>query len=227
MSEGKSDIISDQNSAGVETLKGNARRHFLRGTAALISAALLLSAGVFHKFFRFFFGPRLSEAEEGNLLEARLSRMQETIELEKLELERQHDEYILVARLDSLEAQTGKYFTDYQMRPALAFLGANGLPILLSAKCTHLGCTVGNKVNDKDQILCPCHISYFDIKTGDPNPGAPAKSPLDHIGWVLMDKDKKIIASCNADGKTTGNLNHAAIQDTSVYISKRAEVSSS
>jgi Rieske Fe-S protein len=227
MVEDKPDVIAEQSSLTLENLKLNARRHFLRGAAALIAGAFLLSVGIFDKFFRFFFGPRLSKAEEEHLLEERLNRMQETIGLKKLELERQHNDYILIARLDSLETKTGKYFIDYQMRPALAFLGDDGLPILLSAKCTHLGCTVGNQVNDNDQILCPCHISYFDVKTGQPNLGAPAKIPLDHLAWVLMDKDKKVIAARSADGKTTGNLGRLAVQDTTVYITQKLGVSTS
>jgi nitrite reductase/ring-hydroxylating ferredoxin subunit len=103
----------------------------------------------------------------------------------ELEMEREGSNYILVAALSHLNASKGKYFVDYEMQPDLAFLGANGLPLLLSAKCTHLGCTVGNNVNDHGQILCPSHISYFDIKTGQPNHGSPAKAPLPHIGWVL------------------------------------------
>jgi nitrite reductase/ring-hydroxylating ferredoxin subunit len=202
-----------------------ARRHFLKGGTSFALGALLLWAGICDRFFRFFFGPRLSEADENELLESRLSRLQDTIVLKKLELERQHNQYIYIASLDSLDAKNGHYFVDFQMRPALAFLGDDGLPILLSAKCTHLGCTVGNKVNESNQILCPCHVSYFDIKTGEPNAGAPAKLPLDHIAWVLMDKDKKIIATRSASGKTSGNTTPLSSKGANVYMPKSLEAS--
>jgi nitrite reductase/ring-hydroxylating ferredoxin subunit len=221
------DVNDENESVKLENLNQKARRHFLWGAAALIAGASLLVVGAFDKFFRFFFGPRLSEADETRLLETRLERLQETIVLKKLELERQHNDFISIASLDGLDAKTGKYFIDYQMRPALAFLGADGLPILLSAKCTHLGCTVGNKVDDQDRILCPCHVSYFDVKTGQPNAGAPAKLPLEHIGWVLMDKDKKIVARRSPDGSTSGDLNASALKGTTVYIAKNSETKTS
>ncbi len=223
MVDDKPDVIAPPDTT-LDNLKVKARRHFLRGAVAIFAGGILLSVGIADKIFRFFFGPRLSEADETAILEERVIRLQESVALKKLELERQHNDYILIASLDSLQAKSGKYFIDYQMRPALAFLGEDGLPILLSAKCTHLGCTVSNTVNDNNQILCPCHVSYFDIKTGQPNAGSPAKLPLDHITWVLMDKDKKIIAWRTAGGKTTGNLDPLAIKGTSVYVPKSKEV---
>ena len=115
---------------------------------------------------------------------------------------------------------TGKYFIDYQMSPALAFLGKDGLPDLLSAKCTHLGCTVGKQVDAQGKILCPCHVSYFDVTTGQPDANSPAKLPLPHIGWVLMDKSGKVIASRSSAGVTSGDTSINAIKDSSVYIAK-------
>ncbi|HYI59006.1 MAG TPA: Rieske (2Fe-2S) protein [Microlunatus sp.] len=44
-----------------------------------------------------------------------------------------------------------------------------------SAICTHQGCPVGS-VED-GQIICPCHMSHFDITSGDPVSG-PAQEPL-------------------------------------------------
>ncbi len=224
MAEDSGDTVA-KTDLGESSLERNAqaRRRFLRGAVALASGAFLLSIGIADKFFRFFFGPRLSQSEEGELLETRLKRMQETVALKQLELERQHNNYIFVAELSDLQATTGKYFIDYELRPALAFVGRDGVPILLSAKCTHLGCTVGNQVNERNQVLCPCHVSYFDIETGKPNPGAPAKLPLEHISWVLMNKERRIIAGRSADGKGTGNLSGNYPPDTAVYIVKNTE----
>ncbi len=217
------EALLDSDSATPNKLVLQARRDFVTGTVAFFAGAVLLSIGVFTKLFAFFFGPRLSEVEERKILETRVKRLEDTVALEKLELERQHNEYILIARLDGLDRTTGKYFVDYEMRPALAFLGDDGLPILLSAKCTHLGCTVGNKVNEHDQVLCPCHISYFDVKTGQPNPGAPAKLPLAHLSWVIKDNNQKIIAQRTATGKTVCDIKGAILPGACVYLAKHLE----
>jgi len=208
--------------SGQTPLNDEARRHFLQGGIAVAAGLVLLSIGALDKVFRFFFGPRLTEQEETTILRAHVKYSEQTLSLEKLELEREHNNYIFVAALADLDQTTGKYFIDYDMGPALAFLGSDGLPDLLSAKCTHLGCTVGNQTNDKGQVLCPCHVSYFDIKTGAPTPDSPAKTPLPHLGWVLMDKQKKVLASRSAAGEISGDIGHAKQQGADVYIQKTA-----
>jgi Rieske Fe-S protein len=90
--------------------------------------------------------------------------------------------------------------------------------MLISAKCTHLGCTVGSEVNAQGKILCPCHISYFDVKTGVPDVGAPAKAPLKHLSWVMMDAQGKLVASQGPEGPVKGTLDPAQINNYSVYI---------
>ncbi|MBU6454900.1 MAG: Rieske (2Fe-2S) protein [Cyanobacteria bacterium REEB67] len=154
-------------------------------------------------------------------MQERLERLKSTIGIRQLELERGQSDYILVAPLSELDKTTGKYFVDYQMRPAMAFLGKDGLPTLISAKCTHLGCTVGNQCNAQGKILCPCHVSYFDVTTGQPDPGAPAKTPLPHLGWVIKDKSGKVVASRLTSGQTTGDTKAGALEGASVYIAKK------
>lgn len=204
-------------------VKEEARRHFLRAVLGITFGGFLLSVGTASKIFSFFFGPRLSRKEETELMELRLARLQSTVDQRKLELERQAANYILVAPLSQLNADTGKYFIDYHMQPAIAFKGKDGLPLLISAKCTHLGCTVGNKVDREGKILCPCHVSYFDIESGQPNPEAPAKAPLPHLGWVVMDERGKLLASRNAKGKTTGAILPENAASARVYIVKSEE----
>lgn len=196
------------------------RRRFIKAVAATLGGASLLFVGAADKVFRFFFGPRLSRKEESKLMNLRLQRLKETERQRALELEREESDYILVAALSQLSASEGKYFIDYDMRPALAFLGSDGLPNLLSAKCTHLGCTVGNAANEQGKILCPCHVSYFDIKSGLPDPGSPAKLPLPHIGWVLKSKSGKMMAFRTADGTTQGASHPDTLKDCDVYISR-------
>src|SRR5262249_9483896 len=138
-----------------------ARRYFIKGIAGVAAGGILFGVGTADKLFRFFFGPRLSKKEETDLMASRVERLEKTIEQKKYELERQQNDYIFISKLSELDPKKGKYFIDYEMRPALAFRDANGLPLLISAKCTHLGCTVGSDVDSQGKILCPCHVSYF------------------------------------------------------------------
>jgi len=200
-----------------------ARRYFLKGAVGVAAGGTLLTVGAADKVFRFFFGPRLSEREEAKLMAIRVKRLEKTVEHKKYELERQQNDYIFVAKLSELEPRKGRYFIDYAMKPALAFKDTDGMPLLISAKCTHLGCTVGADCNAEGKILCPCHVSYFDIHTGKPNPDSPAKAPLPHIGWVLMDQDGKLVASKHADGSLTGRADPEKADTYSVFIAKYHE----
>ncbi len=198
-------------------IKEEARRHFIKGGFGIAIGAFLLSFGALDKVFRFFLGPRLSLQAEAEQMEAKLKRLEATTDQRKLELERQRNDYILVSKLSDLKSDLGKYFIDFEMRPAIAFKGSDGLPLLISAKCTHLGCTVGNQVKD-GKILCPCHVSYFDIVTGQPNAEAPAKAPLPHLNWVLMDTKGKVLATKSSSRNTT--LPDEVMAEARVYIKK-------
>jgi nitrate reductase gamma subunit len=209
-------------SAESAMIEHESRRYFIKGMVGIAAGGALLSVGAMDKVFRFFFGPRLSRREEAEIMATRLKRLQATASQKQLELERQQTNYILVESLSKLNDTKGKYFIDYEMRPALAFKGSNGLPILLSAKCTHLGCTVGNDVTD-GKILCPCHVSFFSIETGQPDANAPAKAPLPKVPWVLMDTKGAIVASCDSAGRISGNTALDAIKNTNVYITKNLE----
>jgi Rieske Fe-S protein len=155
-------------------------------------------------------------------MSVKLKRLEQTAEQKKLELERKESNFILIAALSDLTESEGKYFTDFDMQPALAFAGKDGYPILISAKCTHLGCTVGNTLNAEGKILCPCHVSFFDIYTGMPNPDSPAKAPLPHVNWAVMDRKGKIIAAANKVGKVSGKLNllSSMRSELNLYVSK-------
>jgi len=195
------------------------RRRFLLGSgAALLGGGLLALLGL-DKLVPYLLGPRLSPEQQSELLETRLGRQQATAEQQQLALERTRNESIKVAGLAELSPTVGKYFIDYEMLPAMAFLGPDGLPQLLSAKCTHLGCTVGNQVKD-GRILCPCHISYFDITTGKPTPGSPAKLPLPILGWVVRDASGREVASRAPGGKVRGQIEPGSLPSYSVYIVK-------
>ena len=199
------------------------RRLFLRASLGMAGAGVLLSVGVFDKFLHFFRGPRVTPEEDAKLLKTRLDRLQLTVEERSLELERIQSEQIFVAKVGELSPKDGKYFIDYKMRPALAFRDEAGLPRLISAKCTHLGCTVANSVDSAGRLLCPCHMSYFDVKSGAPQEGSPAKAPLPFLGWVLVDPNGKTVASQGPDGKLEGKPDPATLDVCSVYIAKHYE----
>lgn len=212
-----------QQAAPVVRAAEESRRLFLKGAIGLGSAGGLLTLGVMDKFVRFFSGPSMTTEEQAALLKKRLERLEMTAEERDLELERLRNDYIFVASLKDLSPQTGKYFIDYQMRPALAYRDASGLPQLVSAKCTHLGCTVSSAADASGRLLCPCHMSYFDMKTGVPQPGSPATKPLPILGWALMDDAGKILMSRSPDGRSEGEVPAEKLDSCGVYIAKRYE----
>ncbi len=197
-----------------------ARRHVLHGVSALAGASALLSLGVLDKFARFFRGDSMSADQRERLMERKLERVRETETERALEVERMKRDLIPVGRLTELKAKNGLYFIDYQMRPALAFLGEGGLPLLISAKCTHLGCTVASDVDDQGRILCPCHMSYFDVRSGEPSEGAPAKAPLAHLGWVIREGET-VVASQLPGGAVEGTIDPTRAESYEVCIARK------
>lgn len=196
------------------------RRLFLKAMLGTSASVALLSLGTLDKFLKYFLKQDLTDAEEEHLLSKKLQRLKQSAEERELELERMSKDSIFIAKTAELSNTKGKYFIDYQMRPALAFKDRDGLPILISAKCTHLGCTVGQDVDAQGRILCPCHISYFDIKTGTPSAGSPAKAPLDHLAWALKDMGGNVLLSQDAHGRREGAINPAQLQESLLFIVK-------
>jgi nitrate reductase gamma subunit len=198
------------------------RRLFLRGAAGMAAAGGLLSVGVTDRLVMFFRGPRMTREEEAGMLARRLERMKVNAEERQLQLDRMREDYIFLGPLAQLDPKQGRYFTDYNMRPALAFRDAStGLPILISAKCTHLGCTVAGQVDADGRLLCPCHISYFHLDTGRPTPGSPAQHPLPILGWVLRDAAGKEIARKRPNGAIEGTPSPESLQAASVFIARQ------
>ncbi len=196
------------------------RREFIKGAIGVAGAGGLMTLGVSEKTLNFFKGPRPDAEAETALLQKKLIRLQLTAEERAYELERQRSEAILVGRYADLSETKGRYFIDYAMAPGLAFRDKDGVPLVLSAKCTHLGCTVGSDVDAQGRILCPCHISYFDIRTGQPNSGAPAKNRLPEIGWALLNPAGKAVLSRRPGQPVQGKADAAALAQCSLYITK-------
>lgn len=202
------------------TVRAESRREFLKGAAGVTGATGLLALGVSSKAVNFFKGASTDPEAESALLEKKLQRLKLTAEERAYELERQRNSMILVSTYAELDPVKGKYFIDYAMAPGLAFKGKDGMPIVLSAKCTHLGCTVSSTLDNNGRVMCPCHISYFDILTGMPNDGAPAKAPLPPIAWALVDAAGKVVASRAAGQPVAGALAPDALAQCSLYITK-------
>ena len=199
------------------------RRHFLHGLLGIGAGVTLLTAGVMDKFYHFFRGPIMTPEQEEALLQKRLDQLQMTAEQRALQLERMRSDFIHVAKLGELSPRSGKYFIDYQMRPALAFRDTTGMPLLISAKCTHLGCTVAQDLDSAGRILCPCHMSYFDLQTGAPVPGAVATDPLPHIGWILMDVEGNIVSRQRPGAPREEMPTIDNLEQLDVYIAKEFE----
>ena len=78
--------------------------------------------------------------------------------------------------------------------------------IALSLRCTHLGCSVSWNA-DKNEFICPCHSSAFDIRGNVINP--PASRALDmhpviiENGLVKVDNGTRIERKRFDDGQLT------------------------
>jgi len=197
------------------------RRVFVKAACGLGFSLFLLSLGSLEKFLKFFSKQDLTKDQQEHILSEKIQRLKQTAEEQELQLERLSKDSIHVAELDSLSPIKGIYFIDYLMRPALAFSDDDGLPIVISAKCTHLGCTVGQNADPQGQILCPCHLSKFNIKTGAPVLGSPAKSPLPHLGWALMDVKGNTLLTRDPQGKQVGTTDMDKLAGSSLYILKK------
>ena len=202
------------------TARADSRREFLKGAVGVTGATGLLAIGVSSKAVNFIKGASSDSEAESALLEKKLKRLELTAEERRYELERQRNTMILVAPYTELDAAKGKYFIDYAMAPGLAFKGKDGMPIVISAKCTHLGCTVSSTLDGEGRVMCPCHISYFDITTGKPNEGAPAKAPLPRIGWALVDGAGKVVASSAPGHAPEAPPTPELLARCSLYITK-------
>jgi len=203
--------------------RADSRREFLKGGLGIAGASGLLAIGVSEKAVNFFKGPAPDGEAEAMLLQKKLVRLQLSAEERALELERRRSTFIQVARQADLSEVKGHYFIDYDMAPGLAFKGSDGWPIVRSAKCTHLGCTVGSEIDAQGRILCPCHISYFDVRTGQPNAGAPATVPLPEIGWALMDGAGTIMARKEPGQPIQGASDPMPLAGCTLFLTKPAD----
>ena len=167
------------------------RRSFLKWFSfALISLGLLF-INLIKKISEYIIGPKLTPNQEAKLIEEKIKNLERSLTLDKLREERLLKNKIFICEVKDLRKKEGFSFVDFNVKPALAFKGNDGNPVLISSVCTHLGCTVQNKLT-KGKLLCPCHISYFELETGKALEG-PAKVPLPMIPYIIEDEKVYII----------------------------------
>ena len=170
------------------------RRDFLIWMPVSVISFVGIFGNLLNKLLSYIIGPKLTIEQETKLIEKRIQNLEQTVSLEKLREERLLKNKIFICDLKDLKKKEGVKFVDFSLKPALAFRGKDDEPVLISSVCTHLGCTVQNKLN-KGRLLCPCHITYFELDTGKVLAG-PAKSPLPMIPFVI--EGEKVLIIKNA-----------------------------
>ncbi len=87
---------------------------------------------------------------------------------------------------DKLKPGSAFTFADAKSgEPRMLVRMENGEFSLLSAKCTHNGCTVGYKP-EAGRLICPCHGSVFAFEDGAVI-GGPAEDPLPKLKVKVVD----------------------------------------
>jgi cytochrome b6-f complex iron-sulfur subunit len=76
--------------------------------------------------------------------------------------------------------------------PGLLYVTKSGENGAVSAKCTHLGCTVewNGEADEKTPLRCPCHESFFSLD-GTAISG-PAKAPLTRYAVTRSGSEAKL-----------------------------------
>ena len=167
------------------------RRDFLIWLPVAIISLIALAINLISKLWSYISGPKLTVEQEAKLIEKRILNLERTTYFERLKEERLLKNKIFICNLKDLNKNEGLAFVDFNLKPALAFKGKNEKPILISSVCTHLGCTVQNKLT-KGRLLCPCHITYFELATGKALEG-PAKTPLPMVPFVVENEQIYIV----------------------------------
>lgn len=168
------------------------RRNFIVWLSVGVASFTALALDLLQKVFLYILGPRTSVMGESKLIENRIRNLEATDVLERKRYERVLNSKIFICELKDLNQDKGIPFVDYDLKPALAFMGTKGKPVLLTSVCPHLGCTIQSKL-ENGRLLCPCHISYFDLDTGRPLEGpTPLNVPLKKIPFVV-ENDKVYI----------------------------------
>jgi ubiquinol-cytochrome c reductase iron-sulfur subunit len=87
--------------------------------------------------------------------------------------------------------------TDVVTMPGRETWGPKGY-VAYSKMCTHAGCPVGLYQQLTQQLLCPCHQSLFDVKTGANPVFGPAPRPLPQLP-LMIDSGGFLVAQAGYD----------------------------
>jgi ubiquinol-cytochrome c reductase iron-sulfur subunit len=87
--------------------------------------------------------------------------------------------------------------TDVVTMPGRETWGPKGY-LAYSKMCTHAGCPVGLYQQLTQQLLCPCHQSLFDVKTGANPVFGPAPRPLPQLP-LMIDSRGFLVAQAGFD----------------------------
>lgn len=151
------------------------RRDFLRGTAVCTAAC---AAGAF--------GLQLAGCA-GTDSQNRATGDQSAAGAASIVATANDDGTLTVAGGGTLKPGAALLFTLPQnQEPAFVFVAANGDLRAVSAKCTHVGCTVEWQSGEQ-QFVCPCHKSRFSAQGAVLN--GPAKLPLPRFAARAQGKD--------------------------------------
>jgi ubiquinol-cytochrome c reductase iron-sulfur subunit len=82
-------------------------------------------------------------------------------------------------------------------KPGRETWGPDGY-VAFSKVCTHAGCPVGLYEAETEQLLCPCHQSLFDVRTGCTPIFGPAPRPLAQLP-LFVDGDGYLRAQADYD----------------------------
>jgi nitrite reductase/ring-hydroxylating ferredoxin subunit len=84
--------------------------------------------------------------------------------------------FVVVGRADDLEEGGMRAFDVQGTRIAVAHV--NGAFHAFDDTCTHMGCSLAEGDLEETTVICPCHGSEFDVRSGAVLQG-PAREPVD------------------------------------------------
>jgi 3-phenylpropionate/trans-cinnamate dioxygenase ferredoxin component len=85
-------------------------------------------------------------------------------------------EFVAVSRVDDLEEGGMKAFDVRGTKVAVA--NVDGAFYAFDDTCTHMGCSLAGGDLEETTVVCPCHGSEFDVRSGAVLQG-PAREPVE------------------------------------------------